>query len=204
MGPSRGPGAGSTGAGAGAALPGATFAEATFSPSGTKLVTLLSGGRLALWPETGRGDHQLLDLPGDTLILSFAVSDDGRWVAVGTDDGRVVVQSTDGQGAPHELGDGPDGHRGPVRALAFSPDPQWKRLVSGSDDGTAKVWAWAAEADPLVLDGHEDRVHTVAFDPDSKRILTASRDGTARIWDPGRAAGSRRSRASRARAGRGL
>jgi WD40 repeat protein/serine/threonine protein kinase len=43
--------------------------------------------------------------------------------------------------------------------------------------------ARAADAQRLVVTGHEDSVHTVAYSPDGRRVVTASADATARIWD---------------------
>ena len=64
---------------------------------------------------------------------------------------------------------------------AFSPDGQ--RIVTASDDKTARVWD-AATGQPLAsLQGHTDGVRSAAFSPDGKRIVTASADKTARVWD---------------------
>jgi WD40 repeat protein len=35
----------------------------------------------------------------------------------------------------------------------------------------------------LILRGHTERVHDVAFSPDGTRLATGSQDGTARVWD---------------------
>ena len=74
------------------------------------------------------------------------------------------------------------GHTDWVQRAAFSPDGT--RIVTASDDGTARVWSAAGE--PLfTLVGHSDAVHDAAFSPDGARIVTAADDGTARIWaDP--------------------
>jgi len=73
------------------------------------------------------------------------------------------------------------GHTGSVRAVAFSPDG--KRVLTGSDDTTARLWDAATGAAVATLAGHTARVSAVAFSPDGKRVLTGSDDKTARLWD---------------------
>jgi sugar lactone lactonase YvrE len=78
------------------------------------------------------------------------------------------------------------GHRGAVRSVAFSPDG--KRVVTGSDDKTARVWDLSrATPAATVLEGHRDAVWSVAFSPGGKRVVTGSDDKTARVWDLSRA-----------------
>jgi hypothetical protein len=43
--------------------------------------------------------------------------------------------------------------------------------------------AFVAMRERLRLEGHEDRVTSVAFSPDGQRLATGSDDGTARVWD---------------------
>jgi WD40 repeat protein len=55
-------------------------------------------------------------------------------------------------------------------------------IVTGSGDGTARVWHAAAAANPLRLEGHTGTIADARFSRDGARIVTASADGTARIW----------------------
>ena len=53
------------------------------------------------------------------------------------------------------------GHLDAVTSVAFSPDGQ--RIVTGSDDQTAKVWEAASGRELLTLKGHSGRICSVAF-----------------------------------------
>jgi WD40 repeat protein/serine/threonine protein kinase len=72
-------------------------------------------------------------------------------------------------------------HDGAVHFAQFSADGS--RLVTASDDHTARLWDIAtgtAVGAPLRLEGP---VLYAVFSPDGRRVVTAGQDGTARIWD---------------------
>ena len=73
------------------------------------------------------------------------------------------------------------GHTDMVVCAAFSPDGQ--QIVTGSFDGTAKVWDVASGSELLTLKGHGAEVMAVAFSPDGRRIVTGCVDRTAKVWD---------------------
>jgi WD40 repeat protein len=73
------------------------------------------------------------------------------------------------------------GHGDYVNSAAYSPDGT--RIVTASNDKTARVWDARTGAQLAVLSGHGDRVYSAAYSPDGTRIVTASIDRTARIWD---------------------
>ena len=71
------------------------------------------------------------------------------------------------------------GHLDGVTSVAFSPDGQ--RIVTGSWDGTAKIWEVASGRELFTLKGN-DAIWSVAFSRDGQRIVTGSRDATAKVW----------------------
>jgi WD40 repeat protein/tRNA A-37 threonylcarbamoyl transferase component Bud32 len=74
-----------------------------------------------------------------------------------------------------------EGHAGRIRSIAFSPDG--KRIVSGSDDSTLKVWDTATGQETMTLKGHTGLIRSVAFSPDGKSIASGSFDSTLKVWD---------------------
>jgi eukaryotic-like serine/threonine-protein kinase len=104
-------------------------------------------------------------------------------------DGRSYATSSDPEHAAYvwdlETGRrliGPLQHDGAILTIDFSPDG--KMLVTGANDGTARVWRaadGAAVGEPL---RHRPQPIWVArFAPDSRRVLTATHAGRAIVWD---------------------
>ena len=73
------------------------------------------------------------------------------------------------------------GHLSEVVAAAFSPEG--RRILTGSEDGTAKVWETAGGKVLLTLQGHSRAISSAAFSPDGRRIVTGCEDGTAKVWE---------------------
>jgi sterol desaturase/sphingolipid hydroxylase (fatty acid hydroxylase superfamily) len=73
------------------------------------------------------------------------------------------------------------GHSAAVLAVAISADGS--RLVSGSEDGTVKVWDTVTAQQLFALKGHTRAVRGVAISTDGLTIATGSWDGTVRLWD---------------------
>ena len=73
------------------------------------------------------------------------------------------------------------GHTGYVWCVAFSSDG--KRIVSGSDDKTIRLWDAETGEQRQHLEGHQHRVSSVGFSPEGRRIVSGSYDKTIRLWD---------------------
>jgi mono/diheme cytochrome c family protein len=83
--------------------------------------------------------------------------------------------------AEHQTAEPFSGHRGPVRAVALSPDN--KLAVSAGADHFVRLWDVTTGAERQRCEGHTDEVLAVAFAADGKSILSAGRDRSVRLWE---------------------
>jgi WD40 repeat protein len=115
-------------------------------------------------------DHQ-----GDVEAVSW--SPDGRWLATGSDDGKVRIWDTlTGQERRRF-----EGHTGIVWSLSWSPDG--RRLASGSDDTTVRICDTETGQERCRLEGHTNAVMSMSWSPAGHWLVTGSFDKTIRIWD---------------------
>src|SRR5262249_3592638 len=73
------------------------------------------------------------------------------------------------------------GHKGHVTAVAWIASG--KRILSGSADGSLKVWNTETGKDLFTLDAHKVGVTGVAVRFDGKRLASAGHDGRVKVWD---------------------
>lgn len=117
-------------------------------------------------------------------VTAAALSSDGARVAFASDDLQIVVTQLDVDGEPVVIDAGrrapTKGHEMPVLSIAFSPDGE--RLVTGSQDKSARVWHIRRKRHVMKLTAHTAEISSVAFSPSGDLVVTASRDRTARVW----------------------
>ncbi|CAM5656338.1 hypothetical protein GCM10010329_11850 [Streptomyces spiroverticillatus] len=115
------------------------------------------------------------DMRTSRLPEPIAYSPDGELLAVGSEDGGVLLCGTDNGLALRTL----QGHVGRVYAVKFRPDT----IATGGSDGTVRLW------DPVTgqcrhrIDVHPDGVWPVSLDTEGTRLATGDREGLVTVWD---------------------
>ncbi len=186
-----------------------------FDPRGERLVSASADRTARIWrirPDgtpmpTAGGDVEPVALVHPDHVLAAAFSPDGARVITGCKDGAARIWNADG--SPLDSNGGGEGdeggrrvevrslvllHGGEVTSAAFSPDG--RRIVTGSTDGTARLWnadgtpyrppEGGAQAlldlEPLVSTQGAAGIHGVDWSPDGRRVVVAVADKTAWIW----------------------
>lgn len=112
----------------------------------------------------------------ETPLDAIASSSDGQFLAIGGDDGSIVIFLSANGEQVRRL----HGHSAAVRSLSFSPDGI--QLASCGSDSVTRIWNWRANGAPKELE-HPAPLRAVAFAPDGARIATAGGDRFIRIWN---------------------
>lgn len=150
-------------------------------PGGTRAMTLSSYDVPRVW-----------DVDSKNLLFTLGDEHDEKerpWRVSLSPDGRRAVTYGDDLGKVAYLWDADtgerlrvlSGHSEYIEMVTFSHDGE--RVLTGSEDHTARIWDAKSGSLLKVLRGHTSRIAAAAFSADRQRAITGSSDGTARIWN---------------------
>jgi WD40 repeat protein len=156
-----------------------------YSPDGTRIAVGTSRGA------------EIIDISGwrkraayasSSPVLAVLFSPDGKWLAVGQQDGSVAVLDADTAKTQQRL----ITHTRPVHGLTFSgrgrTDSPPALLASGAEDGSVVVWDLSSGMalhqfrNPL-LGYWGYGIRSLAFSPDEKILVTGGDQGYLSRWD---------------------
>ena len=134
---------------------------------------------IGLWDlVTGKVRH--LGTQDSDVVVSIALSPDGRWLVSGNSDHRLRLWSL-ATGEQTVL-EGFDFYEGAslLGTITFSPDSRW--LAFAGEANTVHLREMDS-GKTRILPGHTGAVRPLAFSPDSKSLVTGAKDQTVRLWD---------------------
>jgi eukaryotic-like serine/threonine-protein kinase len=150
-------------------------ANPRFSKDG-KTVFASDADSIRSWDtESARESSRRIKTDQDKVM--FAISPDGRSFAYrfGVASIKLIDPSSGRQQTTLR------GHGGIVTDIKFSSDSKY--VLTGSVDGTARLWNAATGDNVRTFTGHKNGVYDVAFSPDGKTVATSSHDKTIKIWN---------------------
>lgn len=169
-----------------------------FSPTGKALAIGYKNGSIQFWEVPSlEKSTKLKEHNVSITLLSF--SPDGTLMASAHQDKSILIWNIEEEKLVKKLTKLP----AQVSTLAFSSDG--KLLAIGSDDGLLKIWEVPQSNEnkssfqkaliklksfllgnqkyAAVIQGHTDKINSIAFSPDGETLFSASEDGTVRIMD---------------------
>jgi WD40 repeat protein len=153
-----------------------------FTAHGSMLATASEDGTVRLWRVSDGRELAVLDAVRGA-ILAMDASADGTRIATGRGRGVTHLFKLETQNGAARIVEvrALQGHTKSIRSITF--DAQGARVLTASDDMTARVWSTAAGELIATLRGHTAALTGARFSRDGARVMTASRDGTARVFE---------------------
>jgi WD40 repeat protein len=159
-----------------------TIWGSAFQPGGDLIAMVGYDGRIILW-------NPILDEvsyinASDTFLRDIIFLADGNHILVGGDDALITLWDVESKNLIRTFA----GHTSIVFRMDLNPDGT--RIISGSNDNTARIWDLVSGETLMILEMPEDEklsdergVFGVRFLPDNQRVVTGDLGGFLYLWD---------------------
>ena len=126
------------------------------------------------------------DFPCEGIPSALAISPEGKFLALGTEEGVITLWDVGDGSVIHTLA----GHQSRNYDLAFDTRSQLlasagcvQKDVNNCPGGEIIIWDIQTGAQKVKFLGHSNLARTVAFSPDGSILASGSRDGNILLWD---------------------
>jgi len=150
------------------------YYTASFSPDGKYLLAGGASGLALFDTQTGELVKTIEKSVAGSYFAS-AISPDGRYAVLGG--GELLLLEFPSLNVVKTLA----GHTGAVLSAAFSPDGA--RLLTSSEDGTARLWDLSSGETLRVISSLQALANSAAFSPDGQQIYVGGADNVVWKWD---------------------
>ncbi|PCH95772.1 MAG: hypothetical protein COB85_04230, partial [Bacteroidetes bacterium] len=136
-----------------------------------------SDGKILKWDGKDNEKNFSIITENKFINRTLSVSDDGKWLACGTEDATIQLFDLNNVSSPaREL----KGHTDVVWSIKFTPDN--KNIISSSADSTILIWD-LEKLNSIVVAKSKSRVRSIAISPDGRYIVGGTEDGNIILWD---------------------
>jgi WD40 repeat protein len=153
-----------------------------FSLDGARLFSASKDKSIRAWNVADGAAAGKIDTPAE--VNGIAMVNGGKEIASADADNTVRIWPLPAGLAPAEAQKPVKelkGHGGPVTAID-SQLPDGKVILSGSQDGSVRVWNYDNAQETRKMD-HGGPVTAVAIRPDGKRLASAGANNAAKLWN---------------------
>ena len=146
----------------------------SFTPDETGVIAI-DGREIIIW-EIATGRYKKIGGDSDTLMRGYLqIRYDARQILASDTRGPVILDTESGDPVPGlKVG----------KATYAAMTADWKVMVTGTEDGTVRIWSVESGECLRVLEAHSNAVTFVAITPDGRRVVSAGSEGEQiRVWN---------------------